>query len=148
MYYHIILEHKNSSKKDKIEHEIKTDLTDTREVVSKFVDPYELGHPILLNGRIYPIEDISRISIYKSEEPSSILVDQARIRHEQKQARNAASGVFAVYIPNHLYSAIVKLENITDQFITMAKGSRTVQSPIEPSKDSTDLTKVFYSSWT
>lgn len=143
MYYHIILEHKTDSKKDKIDHEIKTDLTDTREVISKFVDPYELGLPIVLNGRTYPIGDISRISIYKSEEPSTILVNQERIRHEQRQARNAASGVFAVYIPNHLYSAIVNLENITDQFITMAKGSRTVQSPIESSKYSTDLTKVF-----
>ena len=143
MYYHIILEHKTDSKKDKIDHEIKTDLTDTREVVSKFVDPYELGLPIVLNGRTYPIGDISRISIYKSEQPSTILVNQERIRHEQRQARNAASGVFAVYIPDHLYSAIVNLENITDQFITMAKGSRTVQKPIESSKDSTDLTKVF-----
>lgn len=109
-------------------------------MVSRFVDPYELGQPIVLNGQTYPIENVNRISIYKSEEPSSILVDQARIRHEQRQARDAASGIFAIYIPNYLYSAIVKLENITDQFITMAKGSRAIQSS---TKSNADLTKVF-----
>ncbi|MCU4310315.1 MULTISPECIES: nucleotide-binding protein [Acinetobacter] len=140
MYYHVILEYTNSSEKKETDHEIKSDLTDVRDVVSRFVDPYELGQPIVLNGQTYPIENVNRISIYKSEEPSSILVDQARIRHEQRQARDAASGIFAIYIPNYLYSAIVKLENITDQFITMAKGSRAIQSS---TKSNADLTKVF-----
>lgn len=144
MYYHVILEYINSSKKKEIDHEIKTDLTDVRDVVSRFVDPYELGQPIVFNGQTYPIESINKINIYKSDEPSNILVNQERIRHEQRQASYAASGVFAVYVPNHLYSAIVKLENITDQFITMAKGSRsTIQNSTQSSKDSIDLTKVF-----
>jgi len=143
MYYHVILEHKNSSRKKEIDHEIKTDFTDIRDVVSKFVDPYELGQSIVLNGQTYPIENINRINIYKSEESSSVLVNQARIRHEQSQARNAAAGVFAIYIPNHLYSAIIQLENITDQLITMAKGSRAIPSLTDSSKDSAELTKVF-----
>lgn len=143
MYYHVILEYVNSSKKKEIDHEIKTDLTDVRDVVSRFVDPYELGQPIVLNGQTYPIENVNRINIYKSEDPSNILVNQARARHEQNQARNAALGVFVGYIPNHLYSAIVKLENITDQFITMAKGSRTTQNSTQSTNDNTELTKVF-----
>ena len=76
MYYHVILEYINSSKKKEIDHEIKTDLTDVRDVVSRFVDPYELGKPIVFNGQTYPIESNNKINIYKRDEPSNILVNQ------------------------------------------------------------------------
>lgn len=144
MYYHVVLEYINSSNKKEVNHEIKTDLTDVREVVSRFVDPYESGLPIVLNGQTHPIETVNKINIYKSDEPANVLVNQQRIRHEQRRARDAASGVFVVSVPNHLYSAIVKLENITDQFITMAKGSKsTTQISTQSSEYNTDLTKVF-----
>lgn len=143
MYYHVILEYLTSHTKKEVSHEIKTDIEDVKEIKSKFVDPYEFGLPILVNGKTYPIETITRVSIFKSEQPSRVLVEEARIRYEQERARDAASGVLAIYVPDFLYSAIVKLENITEQFITMAKGTRSNQIFSQISEDKPELTKVF-----
>lgn len=65
MYYHVILElgekyHKNAW--DQVE--IKSDLTDLEDVINKYAEPYQVGKPILINGRTIPIEHIERLRIF------------------------------------------------------------------------------------
>jgi len=74
MYYHIILYlddkyHKNSWDKT----EIKSDIRDLQDVIDKFAEPYQIGSPILINGRTIPVEQVERLRIFSSEISSKIL---------------------------------------------------------------------------
>ena len=69
MYYHIVLELGEKFHKDiwdKIE--IKTDISELDEVKLKFTEPYQLGNPILINGRTLPIDKIERLRVFSSDE--------------------------------------------------------------------------------
>lgn len=140
MYYHVILElgqnfHKNSW--DKVE--IKADIESLDEVIRKFTEPYQIGRPILINGRTIPLEHIERLRIFFSEKPSSII---KAIAKEHRKAEERASSVVAIgFYYNDLESAILREKEITDDLITYAKGTKEELTSCEVKE--TTPTKVF-----
>jgi len=142
MYYHVIVElgskhHQNV--RDKFE--IKTDLTSLEEVISRYSEAYQIGNPILINGRTISIEQIERLRIFSSE------VSGATLEHEQRLKREAndrASGILIVsaYI-NDLKSAVLNQKEITDELITYAKGTKKEDAGLMDKLKSIAPTKVF-----
>ena len=123
MYYHVILElgekhHKNAW--DKVE--IKSDLTDLEDLICKYAEPYQVGNPILINGRTIPIEHIERLRMFSSEISGEVLKQQ---QAAQRRAENQASSVVMIgFYSNDLESAILKQKEITEELITYAKGTK------------------------
>ena len=123
MYYHVVLElgekhHKNAW--DKVE--IKSDLTDLQDLISKYAEPYQIGSPILINGRTIPIEHIERLRMFSSEISGETLKQQEAAK---RRAENQASSVVMIgFYSNDLESAILKQQEITEELITYAKGTK------------------------
>ena len=123
MYYHIVLELGEKFHKDiwdKIE--IKTDISELDEVKLKFTEPYQLGNPILINGRTLPIDKIERLRVFSSDEKSEVLKETQR-RHSEARRRASNFVVIGGY-SNHLESAILKEKEITDELILYPKGTK------------------------
>ncbi len=123
MYYHVILElgdkyHKNAW--DKVE--IKSDLSDLEDVNSKYAEPYQVGKPILINGRTIPAEHIERLRIFSSDISGEVLQQEqaAKRRAKEQASRVAMIGFYS----NDLESAILKQKEITDELITYARGTK------------------------
>ena len=142
MYYHVILElddkhHKNPWDKT----EIKSDIEDLDNLKAKFSEPYQVGHPILINGKTIPIEHIERLRFFSSNESSSIL--EAR-QEAQRKAEDEASDVsFIGFYFNDLESAILKEKDITEELITYAKGTKISTLAAEGQQKANSPTKVF-----
>lgn len=145
MYHHVILECKNSLNPKKPKYEIKTDIQDIEFLRTRFIDPYEMGESILIDGKTYDIRDVNRIRIYKSQEDSKTLEKRKEIQLENDRARTAALGVSVGYFPNPLYAAISDLEDVTDNLITVAKGTRVKKAGVIAVKNekSEGFKKVF-----
>ena len=123
MYYHIVLELGEKFHKDiwdKIE--IMTDISELDEVKLKFTEPYQLGNPILINGRTLPIDKIERLRVFSSDEKSEVLKETQR-RHSEARRRASNFVVIGGY-SNHLESAILKEKEITDELILYPKGTK------------------------
>lgn len=142
MYYHVILElgekyHKNAW--DKIE--IKSDLTVLEDVISKYSEPYQVGKPILINGRTIAIDHIERLRIFSSEVSGEILKEQQAAK---RRAENQSSSVAMIgFYSNDLESAILKQNEITEQLITHAKGTKKEDSNLVKNKKEITPSKVF-----
>jgi predicted nucleotide-binding protein len=142
MYYHIILYlddkyHKNVW--DKIE--IKSDIRDLQDVVDKFAEPYQTGSPILINGRTIPIEHVERLRIFSSDQSGKILKQNQKLKRE---AEDRASSVVAIgFYYNDLESGIVKENDITDDLITYAKGTKGKALDTKNQMEINPPTKVF-----
>lgn len=125
MYYHVILElgdefHKNSYDKS----EISSDITDKNKIVSKFVEPYEIGTPIMMNGRTIPTDQIERLRIYSSEKSAKELV---RIAEDESKRSSSYSNTFFIgFVTNELESVILMQNEITDDLITCPKGAKHI----------------------
>ena len=142
MYYHVILEldgkhHKNAW--DKIE--IKSDIEDLDNLKAKFSEPYQVGRPILINGRTIPIDHIERLRFFSSNDPSNIL--EARQATQRKAEERASDVAFIGFYENYLESALLKEKDITDELITYAKGTKTSTLAAEDQKNVSLPTKVF-----
>lgn len=142
MYYHIILNlddkyHKNAWDKT----EIKSDISELRSVIEKFVEPYQTGKPILINGRTIPIEQVERLRIFSSEISSNILEHNQELKRE---ARDRNSSVVAIgFYFNDLETAILQEKEITDELITYAKGTKKNELNAEADMKTNSPTKVF-----
>lgn len=110
MYYHV----KVKPKSDKYYGEYKTDLT-REQLVSRFVEPYEQGMPIIINGKTVQPDDLERITIAKSERTIESFIPQIR-------AENQNSSVVMIGGPSDIYQAIGRATNVTDDFIEGAIG--------------------------
>lgn len=110
MYYHV----KVKPKSDKYYGEFKTDLT-KEQLVSRFVEPYEQGMPIVINGKTVQPEDLERITITKSERTIESFIPQIR-------AENQNSSVVMIGGPSDTYQAIGRTIDVTDDFIEGAVG--------------------------
>ena len=84
--YHVRI----STKSDPYNDETKIDL-DEAQLRSQFVEPYELGQPIVVNGRVIEMTDLDRIRIGFNELPSESV--RARIQLEDQ-----GSTVFVVKV--------------------------------------------------
>lgn len=142
MYYHVILElgekhHKSAW--DKVE--IKSDLTNLDDLITKYAEPYQVGMPILINGRTIPIEHIERLRFFSSEVSGNILKQQ---RTAQREADDRASNVLVVgFYTNDLEYAILKQKEITEELITYAKGTKKIVSNLVEKQKKVTPSKVF-----
>lgn len=142
MYYHVILElgekhHKNAW--DKVE--IKSDLTNLEDLITKYAEPYQVGMPILINGRTIPIEHIERLRFFSSEVSGNILKQQ---RTAQREADDRASDFIVVgFYTNDLEYAILKQKQITEELITYAKGTKKIVSNLVEKQKNVTPSKVF-----
>jgi len=142
MYYHVILElgekyHKNAW--DQVE--IKSDLTDLEDVINKYAEPYQVGKPILINGRTIPIEHIERLRIFSSEISGEVLKEQ---QANKRRAEDRASNVVMIgFYSNDLESAILKQKEITEELVTYAKGTKKEVSTLVEKKKKITPSKVF-----
>lgn len=142
MYYHVILElgekhHKNAW--DKVE--IKSDLTNLEDVINKYAEPYQVGKPILINGRTIPIEHIERLRIFSSEISGVVLKEQ---QANKRRAEDQASSVVVIgFYSNDLESAILKQKEITEELVTYAKGTKKEISNLSEKTKKITPSKVF-----
>lgn len=110
MYYHVIIKPKS----DKYYGEYKTDLT-KEQLISRFIEPYEQGVPIVINGKTVQPDDLERIKIAKSERTIESFIPQIR-------AEDQASSVAFIGGPSYTYQAIGRATDVTDDFIEGAIG--------------------------
>ena len=110
MYYHV----KVKPKSDTHYGEYKTDLT-KEQLISRFVEPYEQGKPIVINGKTVQPDDLERITIAKSEKTIESFIPQIR-------AENQNSSMVIIGGPSDIYQAIGRATNVTDDFIEGAVG--------------------------
>jgi len=110
MYYHV----KVKPKSDKFYGEYKTDLT-KEQLISRFIDPYEQGMPIVINGKTVQPDDIERIKIFESDRIIESFIPQIR-------AEDQSSSVITIGGPSYTHRAIGLAKDITDDFIEGAAG--------------------------
>lgn len=116
MFYHVIIKPKS----DKYCGEYKTDLT-KEQLISRFVEPYEQGMPIVINGKTVQPNDLERIRISKSERTIESFIPQIK-------AEDRASSVAIIGGPSYTYQAIGRATDVTDDFIEGAIGYKKVFS--------------------
>ncbi len=128
MFYHVIIKPKS----DKYYGEYKTDLT-KEQLISRFVEPYEQGLPIVINGKTVQPNDLERITISKSEKTIESFIPQIK-------AEDQASSVSFIGGPSYTYQAIGRATDVTDDFIEGAIGYKKTlaktKSNTEKSKES------------
>lgn len=128
MYYHVIIKPKS----DKFYGEYKTDLT-KEQLISRFIEPYEQGMPIVINGKTVQPDDLERIKIFESERTIESFIPQIRAEHQN-------SSVAIIGGPSYTHQAIRRAKDVTDDFIEGAVGYKkvltTTQSAGSKAKDS------------
>ncbi len=104
--------------------EAKTDL-DNRTLDRQVLEPYRTGHPITINGKVLPLENVTRIRISQSEEPSSQIIQRLKLKDE-------ASQVAVLGGPTYKWRAAAAAQDVTDDYITGPPGAAesTVASPM------------------
>ena len=133
MYYHVTIKPKS----DNWYGEYKTDLT-REQLVSRYVEPYEQGQPILINGKTVTPDDIERIKFYFSEKTIESYVPAIR-------AENMNSSVTFIDGPSYTQTAISRSKDVTDDFIAGPPGYKKRLQELTPSKKEhiLDKSKVF-----
>ncbi len=111
-YYHIYITSESNPSKE----EIKLDL-DTIQLNNRYIEPYNRGRPITINGK--SISDLDRILIYRTEKPSEAYKPELRAR--ESEARAAGAVLFA-QLPISTFIKSVG-DNVTDDFILGPPGS-------------------------
>lgn len=106
MFYHVRIKPKSDKKGSG---ENKTDLTQ-EQLISRYVEPYEMGKPILINGKTVNPNDIERIGIYQSEKTIESYVPAIRA-----EARN--SSIIMLGGPSYEHTAVSRSKDVTDDFI-------------------------------
>nr|WP_319491642.1 nucleotide-binding protein [uncultured Desulfobacter sp.] len=134
MYYHVIIKPKS----DKFYGEYKTDLT-KEQLISRFIDPYEQGRAIVINGKTVQPDDLERIKIAKSEQTIESFIPQIK-------AEDRASSVAVIGGPSYTHRAIGKATDITDEFIEGAIGYKKALTATQNNgngNSADDLNRVF-----
>jgi predicted nucleotide-binding protein len=114
MFYHIRI----AQRSNKSHEETKLDLTE-KQLRDRFIQPYELGHSILINGKTIPSRDIERIRVARSQENSEELI--AAVRAEDRASSIAILG------GSYEWRAAEKADDITDEFIRGPVGYKAAQ---------------------
>lgn len=99
--------------------ETKLDL-DEQQLRDQFLAPYEQGKPIVLNGRVIPMEDLARIRISYSD------LDTDRLRSFVEE-RDRRSSVVVVGGPSTEWQIAREAQDVTNQFIKGPPGSAAGQ---------------------
>lgn len=122
MYYHIRI----SQKSIKSRGEVKLDI-DEEQLKKRYIEPYDNGQPIIINGKTILSDDIDRVKISQSTEPSSNLIRQIR-------ADDSNSSVLIIGGPSDAWRAAGKANDVTDEFIMGAPGSKKTIDVTENTK--------------
>lgn len=133
MFYHVRIKPKS----DKKYGENKTDIT-LEQLIVRYVEPYEQGKAILINGKTVQPDDIERIRISKSERTIESYIPAIR-------AEEMNSSVITIGGPSYTHTAVSRAEDVTDEFIEGPPGYKkepTSQGTITRAK-SLDKSKVF-----
>ena len=110
MNYHVRITQRSNRSHD----ETKLDLSEDQ-LRERFVEPYERGEPIIINGKTIPTSDLDRILISCSETDSAPLIARAK-------ASNAASSVIMLGGPSLEWQAADLAKDVTDDLIRGAPG--------------------------
>ncbi len=110
MNYHVRI----TLQSDRSHDETKCDLSEA-ELRDRVLTPYELGNPLIINGRTIPPHDIERIRVSQSEGSIEHLI--AIVKHEDRN-----SSVMVLGGPSYEWSAEDKATDVTDQFISGPPG--------------------------
>ena len=121
MFYHVIVKPKS----DKYYGEYKTDLTKDQ-LISRFVEPYEQGMPIVINGKTVQPDELERIKISKSEKTIESFISQIK-------AEDRASPVTFIGGQSYSHQAIGRAIDVTDDFIEGAIGYKKALSETKSS---------------
>lgn len=109
-YYHIKLLYNSRNG------EIKSNLSE-KELIEKFIEPYERGITITVNGASINPKELSRVLVYESNEPIEEYIEKVRV--QDKLNPSPWKGLFATIE----WRAMDKTNNISDKYITCASGS-------------------------
>lgn len=109
--------------------EVKTDV-DYETLDRQLLEPYRTSRPITINGKVLPLERVTRIRISHSEEPSSQIV--GRLKTEDRESR-----VVVVDGPGYEWRAAAAADDVTDEYITGPAGAvdSFVSFPTSPAAD-------------
>lgn len=135
-FYHVRITQKSNRSND----ETKVNLTE-EELKSRFLEPYEKGKPIIINGKTITMDDLERIRISKSNQPVESLIEE--IKREE-----ASSSVVFIGGPSYEWEAADKAEDVTDDFIKGSPGYKKKeylnQKKGQPSPITTNKVFVVY----
>ncbi|TKJ44929.1 hypothetical protein CEE35_05935 [Candidatus Aerophobetes bacterium Ae_b3b] len=135
-FYHVRITQKSNRSND----ETKVNLTE-EELKSRFLEPYEKGKPIIINGKTITMDDLERIRISKSNQPAESLIEE--IKREE-----ASSSVVFIGGPSYEWEAADKAEDVTDDFIKGSLGYKKKeylnQKKGQPSPITTNKVFVVY----
>lgn len=121
-YYHIRLSTTSRSRD-----EVGLDLSED-ELEAKFLSPRREGQPIVMNGTVISLDDITKIRITRTQQPSHVL--RSVVQHEQ-----ARTDLVIIGGPSTDWYIAKKGEEVTDQFITEPPGSAVeLQSQVSASQ--------------
>lgn len=116
MNYHVRITRKSKKTSD----EVRLDLSE-EELRKRFIEPYEAGEPIIVNGRTIPIDDVDRIRVSASEIPSADII--GRLRAEDRD-----SPVIVFGGPSYEWQAADRAKDVTDSLIVGPPGSKKTKS--------------------
>jgi len=130
VFYHVRIKPKS----DKRYGENKTDVT-LEQLIARYVEPYEQGKAILINGKTVQPDDIERIRISKSERTIESYIPAIR-------AESLNSSVTFLGGPSYTHTAVSRAEDVTDEFIEGPPGYKK-ELIAENALKSLDKSKVF-----
>jgi predicted nucleotide-binding protein len=133
VFYHVIIKPKS----DNWYGEYKTDLT-REQLVARYIEPYEQGKAILINGKTVTPDDIERITFHRSEKTIESYISAVR-------AEEMNSSVAFIGGLSYTHTAINRSEDVTDEFIAGPPGYKKelVNNKAKPASKCSDKSKVF-----
>jgi len=130
MFYHVRITQKSNRTYD----EVKLDLSEKR-LFSQFIEPYEQGDPIIINGKTILLNDLERIKIAKTDEDSSKILPVVREEREK-------SNVIVIGGPSDEWYVVSKGEDVTDELIKGPPGYKKPEKESE-NNDNRQSSSVF-----
>ena len=80
------------------------------QLIARFIEPYEQGNPIVINGKTIDPDDLERIKISESDRTIESFIPQIRAEAQR-------SSVAVIGWPSYTYRAIGRAKDVTDDFI-------------------------------
>lgn len=120
MFYHVRITQKSNNAFD----EVKLDLSKER-LFSQFIELYDKGNPIIINGKTILPQDIERITITETDKNSSQIFPEVRFEREQSNVISFISDEWHV---------ADKGKDITDELIKGAPGYKKTEKESKSKK--------------
>ncbi|WP_276979334.1 nucleotide-binding protein [Flavobacterium filum] len=135
-YYHIRISQKSNKSHD----ETKVDLNEET-LVSRYINPYENGEPIIINGKTILSNDIERMRVSKTEMKSDHIINHIK-------AEDRVSSVLVLGGPSYEWRAADSGIDVTDDYINGApgykKGTRTLSINNMKEKDKNKMVFIVH----